>query len=286
MTETTEAPPKEEAKPSAPKGKKFGWKRAFGWMVGMVVGGVLGIGLLSLSIGYARADAVDAKGKPSDIVSFAPYGEGYRTYSWLGNGLLGRQYARRDVRRVLLNAFQAKDHKAGRNHVLADVGNSNGNPKKALSGHISHKNGLAVDVHLPLKRGKVAAEMPTSIWNLWGYLWRFDETGKLAGRTFNRRSGSLGCKQRNQPWNWEGAGDPSYEVDFEELALFLKAVRDESRKSPSLRLKKVILWPPFQRRLKKVAPGLFKGKGRVPFSKDCVWVIHDEHVHLHFKPVK
>ena len=102
----------------------------------------------------------------------------------------------------------------------------------------------------------------------------------------NKPASKGGCPQKWLPRNLEMPVESSLQVDFEELASFLKAVRDESRKSPSLRLERVILWPPFQKRLDKVAPDLFKGKGRVKFSEGCVWVIHDEHVHLHFKPLK
>jgi hypothetical protein len=243
--------------------------------------------LLCLGAGYTRTLMGGGDGEPKDKVSFAPYGEGYSTYSWLGNGLLGRQYARRDVREVLKTAFASRAE-ADRTHVLAEVGlrtagDGERGSEPSLWGHHSHKSGLAVDVHLPVMADGEPTTLPTNLFTLWGYGWRFSDAGRSEALAFDLKG--KGCRHRPAK-GIEVPFDMGYELDLEELAHFLAAVHDAAKESPTTRLKRVILWPPLRRALKKTAAwkSLFgKGQGRrIRFNTGCEWVIHDEHVHLHF----
>ncbi|MGB0591505.1 MAG: hypothetical protein ACPGU1_17665 [Myxococcota bacterium] len=249
---------------------------------------VLGVcGLIFLAAGYTRTLVGGADGEPSDKVSFAPYGAGYSTYSWLGNGILGRQYARRDVREVLEVAFASRGA-AGRTHVLAEVGSRTARDgerraEPSLWGHHSHKSGVAVDVHLPVLSDGEPTTLPSNLFTLWGYGWRFDRDGRSEALAFDLKG--KGCSHRPAK-GIEVPFEMGYELDLEELAHFLAAVHDAAKENPTTRLKRVILWPPLRRAMKKTAAwkSLFgKGKGRqIRFNQACEWVIHDEHVHLHF----
>jgi len=270
-----------------PKLKRL-WERAPMLRRASKVVAVLGAcGLLFLGAGYLRVALGGGEGEPTDKVSFAPYGEGYSTYSWFGNGILGRQYARRDVREVLKTAFASRAA-TGRRHLLAEVGlrtagDGERSSEPSLWGHHSHKSGLAVDVHLPVTSGGEPTTLPSNLFTLWGYGWRFDREGHSEALAFDLKG--KGCRHRPAK-GVELPFDVGYELDLDELAHFLAAVHDAAKESPTTRLKRVILWPPLRRALKKTESwkALFgRGTGRrILFNKTCEWVIHDEHVHLHF----
>ena len=241
------------------------------------------LGVLALGTGYGRVALGGSEGKPSERVSFAPYGKGYETHSWLGNGVLGRQYVRRDVRRVMTAAFADRGD-AGRVHLLADTGTRDG---EQLSGHGTHTGGRYVDVHFPMTRDGEPALLPSNLLTLWGYLWRFDDTGEAKALAFDKKSKKeAGCKRAPQ-WGVVVPAPLDYRIDLDELAHLIAAVHDAAKAEKTVRLKKILVWPPLQKALKKTPAwrSLFgKGKRRVShlFNRRCVWVLHDEHVHFEF----
>ncbi len=243
--------------------------------------------VVCLGVGYGRFVAGGSEGRANDKVAFAPYGEGYESYSWFLGGLLGRQYARRDVRDVVSAAF-AERAKDDRVHLLAEVGlrtagDGSRREEPSMLGHFSHKSGVAVDIHLPILDGDEPEMLPSNLLTGWGYLWRFDASGDSDALAVDVRGKR--CAHRPKLGVVVPA-DLGYSIDFNELARLLAAIHDEAKKSKTTRLKRVILWPPFQRALKKSQAWreLFaKGSGRsIRFSSSCAWFIHDEHVHLDF----
>ena len=240
-----------------------------------------------LGVGYARFAVGGSEGRANDKVAFAPYGEGYESYSWFLGGLLGRQYARRDVRDVVSAAF-AERAKDDRVHVLAEVGlrsagDGSRRSEPSMWGHFSHKSGVAVDIHLPILDGDEPETLPSNLLTAWGYLWRFDASGDSDALAVDLRG--KGCKHKPK-LGVAVPADLGYSIDFDELARLLAAIHDEAKKSKTTRLKRVILWPPFRRALKKsdTWKELFaKGSGRtIRFTSSCAWFLHDEHIHLDF----
>ena len=258
------------------------------WVRSLQVLGLLTVFSFScLGAGYVRSAISADEGAANDKVAFAPYGDGYESYSWFFGGLLGRQYARRDVRDVVSAAF-AERAKDDRVHVLAEVGlrtAGDGSKKEESSmwGHFSHKSGVAVDIHLPILDGDEPTTLPSNLLTAWGYLWRFDAKGDSSALAVDLRG--QGCKHKPK-LGLAVPADLGYSVDFDELARLLAAIHDEAKQSKTTRLKRVILWPPFRKTLKKneVYKELFaKGTGRrIRFTSSCAWFLHDEHIHLDF----
>jgi len=258
------------------------------WLRSLQVLGVLTVfSFTCLGVGYVRSAVSADEGRPNDKVAFAPYGDGYETYSWFFGGLLGRQYARRDVHEVMEAAF-AQRGAEDRVHVLAEVGlrtagDGSKRSEPSMWGHFSHKSGVAVDIHLPILDGGEPTTLPSNLLTAWGYLWRFDSSGDSSALAVDLRG--KGCKHEPK-LGLAVPADLGYSVDFDELARLLAAIHDEAKKSETTRLKRVILWPPFRRALKRSEAWkeLFaKGSGRsIRFKSSCAWFIHDEHMHLDF----
>lgn len=252
------------------------------WIVVMAV--VSCLNFVVLGVGFGRSSRGGAAGKPGDMVSFAPYGAGYESYSWLGTGLLGRQYTRRDVRAIVERAFAARADDGG-HHLLAETGLSSG---KSLHFHASHKRGRAIDIHLPLKGWAGSAVMPSNAFTAWGYLWRFDPNGTQSAFAWDVPTGPRGRCKHNPKFGLALPVPEVYAIDFDELAHLLAAVYDADRAVKSTDLRYVILWRPYVGLLKATPTyrRLFgKGSGRraIRFKGICAKPIHDEHIHLHFK---
>jgi penicillin-insensitive murein endopeptidase len=123
-----------------------------------------------------------------------------------------------------------------------------------LAPHKTHANGTSVDFHVPVRTedGKVA-EMPTSIFNQYGYSVRFDRKG---------RYGSL-------------------KLDFEAMGEHLLAL-DKAARAHGIRIGRVIFDPDLHPRLAATKAGA-AALSRMNFMKARAWVPHSEHYHVDFE---
>src|SRR5262245_33288850 len=166
----------------------------------------------SLSIG------TPAKGSLKDGVSLAAEGDGFVTYSTLGN-FLGRQYVHSRVRDAIVAAFAAL-HAAvpGRTFVLGETGLKGGGRFRP---HRTHQNGLSVDVFMPVRDSHAQwALMPTAPWNKFGYSLEFDASGRGEGLA----------------------------IDFESVAQLLLEIDSQAR-SHGLELERIIVAPEYVERV-------------------------------------
>ena len=165
-------------------------------------------------------------------------------------------------------------------HLLAETGLRSG---QNLHFHRSHKRGVAVDIHLPVRFMGEPSSLPSSVFTLWGYLWRFNDEAQSSALAWDMPKN---CEQKAKL----GLKLPMpslYQIDFDELARLLAAVVDEDRATRSTKLRYVILWRPYVEQLKRnpTYKELFgkKSKRRIKFELMCATPIHDEHIHLHFR---
>lgn len=192
-----------------------------------------------------------AHGSLQNGVSLPPAGDGFVTYSTLGNWL-GRQYVNSRVRDTLFAAFGAL-HSAqpDRTYVVGETGLRNGGRFRP---HRSHQNGLSVDVLMPLRSSSGARMlMPTNAWQKFGYSMEFDAEGRAEGMA----------------------------IDFASLAEFLAELK---RQAPAhgLTIERIIVAPEYVDRVLS-AGGRDLGSLSGLFMRRPAWVRHDEHVHVDFK---
>ena len=118
--------------------------------------------------------------------------------------------------------------------------------------HRTHRNGMSVDFMTPmLKNGK--PYQSHHIFNLWGYGWEFDDTGKKG----------------------------KVSIDYETMARHIMAVYETAPKH-GLRIKKVIFDPVLQPYLFQTETGK-KLKGKFYFTRHRVSFRHDDHYHIDFE---
>jgi penicillin-insensitive murein DD-endopeptidase len=209
-----------------------------------------------LSAGSATADSesvgTPAHGALRGGVSMPVAGDGFVTYSRLGNGL-GRQYVHSRVRDTLVDAFAAL-HAARpeRTFVLGETGFEKGGPFRP---HKSHQNGLSVDVFMPVRdRGGRVALMPTAPWQTFGYGLEFDAKGDGDGLS----------------------------IDFPSLAeLILELERQAPRHG--LALDRIIVAPEYVDRVIGADKSEAMAQLGTRLQRRPAWVRHDEHVHVDFR---
>jgi penicillin-insensitive murein endopeptidase len=186
-------------------------------------------------------------------VSFASRGEGFVTYSMLGN-LAGRQYVHSRVHDALVAAF-ASLHAAApdRTFVLGETGLKAGG---RFPPHRTHQNGLSVDIFMPVRDADSRpALMPTAPWNKFGYSLEFDRIGRGEGLA----------------------------IDFGSVAELLVEVHRQAGLH-GLAVERIIVAPEYvDRVLSARAPGV--GQLEPLFLRKPAWVRHDEHLHLEFRVV-
>jgi penicillin-insensitive murein DD-endopeptidase len=177
-------------------------------------------------------------------------GDNYRAYSIAGY-VLGRTFVHGTVRDAMRDAYVAlgREHPALR-FVYAESSWPWGG---RLDPHKSHRNGTAVDFHVPVRTadGQVE-ELPTSVFNLFGYGVDFDKSG---------RSGAL-------------------RIDFEAIALHLLALERAAR-NHGIGIQRVIFDVELQPKLFATASG-GRLRDRLSFNQTQSWVRHDEHYHVDF----
>jgi penicillin-insensitive murein endopeptidase len=192
-----------------------------------------------------------AKGSLKDGVSFPSRGEGFVTYSTLGN-LAGRQYVHSRVHEALVEAF-ASLHAAApdRTFVLGETGLKAGGKFRP---HRSHQNGLSVDIFMPVRDGASRHTlMPTAPWNKFGYSLEFDRRGHGEGLA----------------------------IDFESLAELLVEVQRQAGQH-GLAVDRIIVAPEYVDRVLSARAAGIRQLEQL-FMRKPAWVRHDEHLHIDFR---
>ncbi len=193
-----------------------------------------------------------AHGSLQNGVSLPPEGDGFVTYSRLGNWL-GRQYVNSRVRDTLLSAFRAL-HAArpDRVYVVGETGLPAGG---VFPPHRSHQNGLSADIFMPVRNDAgQRVLMPTPVWTKFGYALEFDAHGRGEGLS----------------------------IDFRSLAELLVEL-DREAAGHGLAVERIIVAPEYVDRVLAADGGTKALAGR--FMRRPAWVRHDEHVHVDFRVV-
>lgn len=194
----------------------------------------------SVSCGAGRAPT-----KPMPIVSF-PFGSNYNSYCI--PCILGlRTFARNEVIDTVASSYRWLLKTGPDTHfVYAELGFPWGG---WFHPHRTHRQGLSVDFHVPIKNGKT---ITTNIFNRYGYDAEFDENG-------------IGE---------DGA------IDFEAIREHLKMLQSEATRRGG-RVARVFFAPDLQDNLFPNAGVGHKFEG-MTFNKKPSWVRHDDHYHVDF----
>lgn len=195
---------------------------------------------------WARNHGLAVSGGLSGGRSLAPAGSDHRTASPL-LAAAGRQYVHPDVAALLDEAFAAeRENHARRAGVPGSswrVAETGWRPGGWFPPHLTHQDGLSVDVVTPLTDGRI----PTGLLSGFGYAVEFTPDGLVVG----------------------GEGT----ADLHRLARFFDAV---CRSAPShgLAVRQLIVWGPWH--------GVLRGKMRSTCRSALVDAAlpHDDHVHL------
>ncbi len=156
-----------------------------------------------------------------------------------------RTFAREPVIDTVVAAFEsaAKSHPETR-FLYGEIGFPDGGRFRP---HRTHREGLSVDLMVPLAGGKV---MQTSVKNRFGYDVEFDGKGQ----------GEQGV------------------IDFSALSVLIAHLETEARKRNG-QVRRIFFAPDLQPLLKAQDAALF---GRVKFNTRQSWVRHDDHIHVDF----
>jgi penicillin-insensitive murein DD-endopeptidase len=182
-----------------------------------------------------------------------PYsGDNYRAYT-LAGFLFGRTFVHSAVRDTMRDAYaELRQSDPELRFLYAETGWPWGG---RFEPHRTHANGTSVDFQVPVRTldGKVS-ELPTSPFVGFGYLVRFDTSGKS-------RSGSL-------------------TLDFEAMGKHLLAL-DKATRAHGIRIRRVIFNVGLQPKLRESKSGA-QAMSRLSFNARDSWVPHDEHYHVDF----
>ncbi len=177
-------------------------------------------------------------------------GKNFKPYHALGVAL-GRNYVHSTVKGTVVEAYQmlAKQF-PDKQFMYGETGWEEGGE---FAPHKTHRNGTSVDFMVPVmdKKG-VSVELPTSVFNKFGYNIEFDKNGKYEELT----------------------------IDLEALAAHLYFL-DETARKHKVSIKRVIFDPRLQPLLFQTKYGK-KLKGKLKFNTKQAWVRHDEHIHVDF----
>ncbi|MGI9235552.1 MAG: penicillin-insensitive murein endopeptidase [Woeseiaceae bacterium] len=170
---------------------------------------------------------------------------------WTVGRIAGRSYVHSSVHSVVIDAYTELEKVfPDKVFVYGETGWEDGGQFKP---HKTHRNGLSVDFMVPvLDKDGQSVELPSSIWNKWGYDLEFDSEGNQNKLT----------------------------IDFEAIAEHIYQL-DVSAKQHGISIWRVIFDP-------KLQPFLH-GSSRWPYLKDNMkfsarrsWVRHDDHYHVDF----
>lgn len=174
-------------------------------------------------------------------------GKNYSTYSFPAY-LVGRTYVNSKVRDVILDAYKiCQSSCPATTFVLGETGFKKGN---TFLPHRTHKNGLSVDFMSPLLKNKKSYRSH-HIFNLWGYNFDFDNSGK---------NGKIS-------------------LDYESIAQHLLALKQASQKQGMV-IQKVIFDPALRKKL--ATTSCWSQIENLPYTKNRVAWRHDDHYHVDF----
>ncbi|MEM1378627.1 MAG: penicillin-insensitive murein endopeptidase [Pseudomonadota bacterium] len=171
-------------------------------------------------------------------------GPNFRPYCWPCVAAL-RTFGRVPAINSVVTAFEVMAEKHP-NTVLVygEIGFPNGG---IFRPHRTHRQGLDVDIMVPLKDGRT---LTTSVTNRFGYDVEFDANGD---------------------------GDDG-EIDFAALGDLILEMQREARQRGG-DVARVILAPDLQPELRAANPAVFNS---VKFNTRQAWVRHDDHIHVDF----
>lgn len=170
---------------------------------------------------------------------------------WTVGRLAGRSFVHSSVHDVVLDAYaELAVALPDRVFVYGETGWKDGGQFKP---HKTHRNGLSVDFMVPLlDEENRSVELPSSVFNKWGYDLEFDADGRLDDRR----------------------------IDFEAIAAHIYQLHIGA-KEHGIGLWRVIFDPKLQPYL-HTSPRWPYLKENVAFSTKPSWVRHDEHYHVDF----
>lgn len=212
------------------------------------------------------------------VRSLPPSGRGFSTYSMFGSAL-GRQYVRGVVAEVLMDGIgAASEAQMGRDYVIAETGSRD---MGRFRPHATHRDGLSVDIHIPLKRSDGSpANLDSSFWNLWGYCWSLDGRGKVRGLAWEAKAVDFPVIGSIRPCPTLSI-DSEETVDFEAVAQLLTALERAARaKGGSIRT--VIVAPEYVADILKTETGTRLGVTAKALVQRPAWIRHDDHIHVDF----
>ena len=221
----------------------------------MRVRAAVGLLLAAVQAGVALAappsvcHGTPADGRLEHGVSLPWSGANFRSYSWVG-WMAGRTYVHDRVHATLLDAWAAmRDVSPGVTFVYGETGLQRGGK---FEPHRTHRNGLSVDLMVPVTHAGAPATLPTHAFNRYGYDLEFSPKGELG----------------------------AYRIDFETLAEWLYQI-DVAGRRHGAPIARVIFDPSLQKMLWRSERGP-ELRNRIAFSTRPAWVRHDEHVHVDF----
>ena len=157
-----------------------------------------------------------------------------------------RTYAREPVIDTLVAAYGELNRVYPKTQFLyGEIGFPDGGRFRP---HKTHREGLSVDLMVPLKDGRIIKTGPT---NRYGYDVEFDSNGKGAQGT----------------------------IDFKALGLLIVEL-DRQAKKKGGKVRRVFFAPDLQPELKAASPKIIDS---IRFNKKQSWVRHDDHIHVDFK---
>jgi len=179
-------------------------------------------------------------------------GSNFKAYGCLPVAM-GRNSLNDRVRTVVLDAYDMM--KLSHPSVHFVYGECSWPSGGRLRPHATHRNGLSIDLFVPVVRIGKPLILRTSIFNKYGYSLHFDENGYCAAQDCN--------------------------LDAEAMAAHLLSLYEASKKR-GLRIRRVIFAPELQVLLLHTRLGQDIQRV-VTFSKDRPWIRHDEHYHVDFE---
>lgn len=189
------------------------------------------------------------KGSLENGVSLPLSGENFSSYSYLG-WQLGRVHIHSKVRTVLLEAFSTLQTSAPKKvFVYGETGWASGGQ---IRPHKTHRNGLSVDLMVPVLENGKSVPLPASPFNKFGYDLEFNSTGALG----------------------------EYQIDWEALGSWLRELHRSAARN-GVPIRRVIFEVPLHQHLFKSSHGAYLKK-HIAFSTKQAWVRHDEHFHIDF----
>jgi penicillin-insensitive murein endopeptidase len=208
---------------------------------------ILGVGLITAAafyVGAANSGSVTCNGTTAATKPMPITGENFSSYCLPCIAAL-RTYARNPVIDTVVAAYADLARSHPQTHFLyGEIGFPDGGRFRP---HKTHREGLSVDLMVPLKAGKV---MSANALNRYGYDVEFDTSG----------IGEQG------------------EIDFGSLNRLIGALNDQARKRGG-KIRRIFFAPDLQPALNAADSKALSG---IRFNKLQSWVRHDDHIHVDF----